>query len=72
MQNIPCWLTPAGLPAREQSHEQNSDFTNSINIFSGRQPKKSKNNFHPLGHCFCLVVPSYRALVKMLVSRGAF
>ena len=46
MQNIPCWLTPAELPAREQSHEQNSDFTTTINIFSGRQPEKMKNFFY--------------------------
>jgi hypothetical protein len=33
MQNIPCGLTPAELPAREQSHEQNNDFATSINVF---------------------------------------
>jgi hypothetical protein len=42
MQNIPCRLTPAELPAREQSHEQNSDFASMINIFSGRRAQKSK------------------------------
>jgi hypothetical protein len=40
--NIPCGLTPAELPAREQSHEQNSDFTTPINLFPGRQPRKLK------------------------------
>jgi hypothetical protein len=60
MQNIPCGLTPAELPAREQSHEQNSDFTNTINIFSGRQSKKSKKYFftfvgHALGSCRVVV-----------------
>jgi hypothetical protein len=47
MQNIPCGLTPAELPAREQSHEQNSDFATTINLFSGRQPRKLKNFFSP-------------------------
>jgi hypothetical protein len=58
MQNIPCGLTPAELPAREQSHEQNSDFTNTINIFSGRQSRKSKNFFTFVGRALgsCLVV----------------
>ena len=45
MQNIPCGLTPAELPAREQSHEQNSDFATLINIFSSHQAKKIKKNF---------------------------
>jgi hypothetical protein len=42
MQDIPCGLTPAELPAREQSHEQNSDFTTAINIFLGLSSKKTK------------------------------
>src|SRR5216683_1808777 len=46
MQNIPCGLTPAELPAREQSHQQNSDFAPAINIFSGRQRRISKYFFH--------------------------
>jgi hypothetical protein len=45
MQDIPCGLTPAELPTREQSHEQNSDFATTINIFSGRQLEKGKNFF---------------------------
>jgi hypothetical protein len=45
MQNIPCRLTPAELPAREQLHEQNSDFTATINIFSGRGTRKIKKIF---------------------------
>jgi hypothetical protein len=39
MQNIPCGLTPAELPVREQSHHQNSDFTTSINLFSAPNKK---------------------------------
>jgi hypothetical protein len=50
MQDIPCGLTPAELPAREQSHEQNSDFATTINIFSGRQLEKGKNFFHRWTH----------------------
>ena len=58
MQNIPCGLTPAELPAREQSHEQNSDFTTAINIFSSRQPRKLKK-FSPPG----LIAPQCTGLM---------
>jgi hypothetical protein len=34
MHDIPYGLTPAGLLAREQLHDKNSDFATAINIFS--------------------------------------
>jgi hypothetical protein len=54
MQNIPCGLTPAELPAREQLHEQNNDFTTMIQYFFESPAEKIKKNFHALGSSLVL------------------
>ena len=51
MQKILVGLTPAELPAHEQSHEQNNEFARTINISSGQLSGFSKNFFYVLSRC---------------------
>jgi hypothetical protein len=71
MQNIPCGLTPAELPAREQLHEQNNDFTTMIQYFFESLAEKIKKIFMCWAHrsfCTGLMLGG----PKMLRWRGGF
>jgi hypothetical protein len=69
MQNIPYRLTPAELPAREQSHEQHSDFAAVINIFCAVGSAFLKFFFTALWVCSPAEPPLKNATPNRLIHR---